>query len=91
MTFRFDFERGILNTRFILSGLVASVALSAMTGTTCAQIFVAEASTATIGKYTTSGATANSTLALGLISPIGIVVSGDKFFVTDITRGAVAE
>jgi hypothetical protein len=50
-------------------------------------MFVAETSTATSGKYTTSGATVNSTLALGLISPIGIVVSGDKFFVTDITRG----
>jgi hypothetical protein len=91
MTFPFDPERNHMNIRLILSGLVASVALCAIPGTTCAQIFVAGTSADTIGKYTTSGATVNSTLALGLISPIGIVVSGDKFFVTDITRGAVAE
>jgi hypothetical protein len=58
---------------------------------TCEQIFVAETSTVTIGKNTTSGATVNPTPALKLISPIGIVVSGDKFFVADITRGTVGE
>jgi hypothetical protein len=62
-----------------------------MPGTTCAQIFVVETSTGTICRNTTSGATVNLTLALELISPIGIVVSGDKFLIADITRGAVAE
>ena len=41
MTFPFDFERGILNIGFILSGLVACVALCHAQNT-CAQIFFEE-------------------------------------------------
>jgi hypothetical protein len=81
-----------LNIRVILSGLVASVPLRAMPGTTCAQISVAETSADTIGEYTTSGATLNLTLALELISPISVVVSGDQVFCHGHNEGgAVAE
>jgi hypothetical protein len=48
-----------MNIRFILSGLVASVALCALPGTARAQIFEANFSSGTIGEYTTSGATVN--------------------------------
>ena len=43
----------------------------------------------TIGDYTTSGATVNSSLISGLNNPTGIAVSGSNLFVTNYAGGTV--
>src|SRR5437773_1200611 len=71
-----------LNVRSLLCILLASLALFATSGRTCAQIFVANFGSGTIGKYSTSGEPLVPELISGLILPGGVAVSGEDLFVT---------
>jgi hypothetical protein len=55
-----------MNIRLLLSALAAFAALCAMPGITRAQIFVANASSGTVGEYTLLGKTVNPALISGL-------------------------
>src|SRR6266550_4440759 len=68
--------------RSLLSIFVASLLLCALPRSICAQIFVTNSGTGTVGEYSTSGEPLDLTLISGLISPQGIAVSGENLFVT---------
>ena len=57
------------------------------------QIFVTNDNgpVATIGEYSTSGATMNASLVSGLSAAYGIAVSGSDMFVTNINNGTIGE
>jgi DNA-binding beta-propeller fold protein YncE len=44
-----------------------------------------------VGEYTTSGATINASLIMGLSSPRGVAVSGSDLFVTNSFTGTIGE
>src|SRR2546423_9142583 len=68
--------------RSLLSIFVASLLLCALPRSICAQIFVTNSGTGTVGEYSTSGEPLDLSLISGLISPQGIAVSGENLFVT---------
>src|SRR5205814_8881422 len=68
--------------RSLLSIFVASLLLCALPGSICAQMFVTNSGTGTVGEYSTSGEPLDLTLISGLISPQGIAVSDDNLLVT---------
>ncbi len=53
------------------------------------QIFIANYTAGTIGKYTTSGAAVNTSLVTGLSNPSGLVTDGTNLFVSNFTTGAL--
>ena len=75
----------------IVTGLTICAALWAMPGTAHAQIFVANNGSATIGEYTTSGATVNASLVSGLNNPSGIAASGGDLFIANVGNGTIGE
>src|SRR5436190_607352 len=75
-----------MNPRLTLAGLVASAVLWGIPRADAGIIFVTSIGVdptfdATVGVYTTSGATVNPDLLPGITSLRGIAVSGDKLFV----------
>src|SRR6266550_2185804 len=85
-----------MNIRLILSGLAASAALCAISGTARAQIYVANVANGAVGagtiaEYTNSGALVSPALISGLSYPQGIAVSGDKLFVANLLTGTISE
>jgi hypothetical protein len=72
----------LINVRSLLCILLASLALFATPPRACAQIFVANYGSGTIGKYSTSGEPLAPDLISGLISPGGVAVSGEDLFLT---------
>ena len=80
------FRRGgqqlLINMRSSLCILLAFLALVATPPRACAQIFVANFGSGTIGKYSTSGEPLAPELISGLISPGGVAVSGEDLFVS---------
>lgn len=85
-----------MNTRLILSGLIAAAALCAMPGTARAQIFVensgnGDPGTGSIAEYTTSGVLVNPKLISGLTFPGEFVISGDKLFLANGDAGTISE
>src|ERR1039457_1584723 len=74
-----------------LVAAVAVAALWAMPGTARGQIFETNYFGNTIGEYTTSGTTVNSTLISGLNTPECIAVSGGTLFVTNASAGTIGE
>jgi hypothetical protein len=73
-----------VHTRRVLSVLAACAALCAHPGITCAQIFVTNFVSGTIGEYdAVTGATINSALISGLDSPYGLALSGKNLFVVN--------
>ena len=84
--------------RLLLTTLAAAALMPVVPSAACiGEIFVANRGTATIGEYTTSGATVNATLVNPvfdggwLSGPHGIAVSGSDLFVTDELSGTVGE
>jgi hypothetical protein len=57
-----------------------------------ADLFVANATTGTIGEYTTSGTLVNAALITGLDNPSGIALSGSDLFVANANgSGTIGE
>jgi hypothetical protein len=54
-------------------------------------LFVVNGGNSTIGEYTTSGATVNSSLVSGLSAPFSIAVSGSDLFVVNQATSSIAE
>jgi glucose/arabinose dehydrogenase len=80
-----------MNIRLILTGLVACAAIGVMPGITRAQIFVANASSGTVGEYTLLGKTVNPALISGLSQPFGIAASGGNLFVANYLAGTIGK
>ena len=79
-----------------LARLSASLSLAATLWAAAAnaragEIFVTNGSPQTVGAYTTSGATVNSSLITGLNDPLGIAVSGGDLFVANYLSGTIGE
>lgn len=76
-------------SKFPLICMAALAALFATPQRSQAQIFVGNlgdltAGTGSIGVYLPSGDAVNSSLVTGLDNPLGIAVSGDRLFVTNL-------
>ena len=76
-----------MNMRLILSGLIGSVTLCAMSATARAQIFVTNFNNNTIAEYTTSGALVNPALISGLNGPFPLALSEGNLFVANFNNG----
>jgi hypothetical protein len=72
--------------RFFFEGLQSPYTIAA----SGSNLFVTTGPT-TIGEFTASGATINSSLITGLSNPDGIAISGSNLFVTNESNGTVGE
>jgi PPE-repeat protein len=54
-------------------------------------LFVSNNSGGSIGEYTTSGATVNTSLILGLSTPYGVAIAGNDLFVANFGNDTIGE
>jgi hypothetical protein len=71
----------------LILGAAAAMALWAIPATAYGQIFETNYFSATVGEYTTDGATLNDSLVTGLSIPFGIAVSAGSIFVANHESG----
>ena len=81
-----------MKTRLIVFAVAVSAVLWATSGTSRAQIFVANGGSDTIGEYdATTGAPINPALISGLNGPLDVALSGGNLFVTNFLAGTIGE
>jgi hypothetical protein len=80
-----------LRRAFATLALALGVLTSALATQAGAEVFVTNYGSATVGEYTTSGATVNASLISGLDGPEGVALEGSDVYVINFEDGSVGE
>lgn len=83
------YSKNLKRTLIQLSLLAAT--LGVLPATVSGQIYVANEFNNTIGEYNLDGSTVNASLVSGLVTPLGLAVSGGDIFVANYEAGPIGE